>query len=1081
MFWDSVLVQVSVLGPLAVRDDGADVPVPGRLVRRLLVRLAVAAPAPVPVSGLLAALWPDGAAPADATNALQSLVSRLRRALGRSDAVRVGPAGYSLDVPAGAVDLHRLDQGAAHGRRQLIAGKLAEAEFTLTAARAEFHGEPLVEAADADWARGETARLEQLQLDVLADLVEVKLRLGRGGEVIGELELLVGAHPLREDFCRQLMTALAAAGRGAEALAAYERLRARLADELGVDPGPEIRKLHLELLRGDAGPARASRRSNLRSFLTSFVGRTAELDRLARLLAEHRLVTIVGPGGAGKTRIAVHAAERAEPPADGVWLIELAPVTGPDSVPAAILEVLGSVGGPLTVRLAEPRMGGLDPRERVVDLLGQADIVLVLDNCEHLLEPTAELVGDVLARCPGVRILATSREPLGILGEAMCSLPPLGLPPEDVSVADALRSPAVTLLVERAAASADFAVTESNLAAVVSIVRRLDGLPLAIELAAARLRVLPVETVAERLSDRFRLLAGGNRVALPRHRTLRAVVEWSWDLLSEPERRLAERLAVFPAGATAVSAAAICADALVDAADVADLLVSLADKSLLQVVDAAGEPRFRMLETIREYGIERLSERGEVQAVRETHAEWFTRLAVDLDPVLRTRDQMSAVQVLRAERDNFLAALRYLADTGRTDRTVTLALALCWYWVMIDAGGEALPWLDVALTASAESDDPRRALLMAARAVQSMTIDDDQWVAQDGSGWDRWRLELAASLRRVDEVEEQLSGTPLYSIVRTLLAYFSGDADRGDALVDRLVDGDQWTRAAALTMKAAFAENSGRIEVMREVVGQAHALFTQIGDRWGLTATFENRSHLRTLDGDLDGALTDLQAALDHATELGADSENMFLRLRMSDLELRLGHVERAREQLDRARQPGHGRPSSSSREMIVMGATAAVLQAEGRPVEAMAIVRDLRKRTRSRPGAPALFGHLAAMLSAIAAHIEVLNGEIEMARLDLEYGYPEAVETGDAPILASMGVAVAAYAQARSRPADAAEILGAAARLRGGDDGSDIRIDQLTRDLRAQLPDFDHLYRSGRAMDRAAATARVDPASLQP
>ena len=421
----------------------------------------------------------------------------------------------------------------AAGRRDLRDGAPQTARDALAKALTLWRGTPLADAGDAAYATAPAVRMLEQRLDAQTDLIEAELRLGRGVDVIGDLDALLAANPLRERLAGQLMRALAAAGRTADALAVFERLREALADQLGVDPGAEVLALQLAVLRGEiepeiTAPVVSRRNSNLRASLTSFIGRQEELARVSALLESGRLVTIVGPGGAGKTRLANEiAAGWVSRKADGVWLIELAPVTDAKAIAQAMLGALGL----LDTRAVERRVDrqGRDSVEHLLDVLSQADCLLLVDNCEHLIGPVASLVDQLLATCPDVRILTTSREPLGIVGEALCVLPPLGLPPVGVSAADAVGHPAVQLLVERAQqVSAGFVVDDGTVAPVTEIVRRLDGLPLAIELAAARLRVMPIGEIAARLSDRFRLLTGGSRTAMPRHRTLRAVVEWSW-------------------------------------------------------------------------------------------------------------------------------------------------------------------------------------------------------------------------------------------------------------------------------------------------------------------------------------------------------------------------------------------------------------------------------------------------------------------------------------------------------------------------------------------------------------------------
>ena len=500
-------MQVAILGPLEVSDDGgAPVVISGARLRDLIVRLALAGGRPVSTSELGDAVWGDEP-PADLANALQTLVSRARRALGGAQAVEQSAAGYRLAIEPDDVDAFRF--------QRLLAGGHIEKAMGL------WRGPALADAGE--FAAPHAQRLERLQLDAMITRLASEVADDPAGGHVGPLEVLVAHHPLDEKVTGLLMRALAASGRQAEALAAYSTIRGRLADELGIDPGAELQAVHLEVLRGEAAarpamPAHVKQagnaaaaantdgvdgslpaRTNLRAQLTSFVGREDDVARVLKALEQYRLVTLVGPGGTGKTRLATEVAAVAgiggsdrtsagpDAVSDGVWLAELASVADPADVPQS---VLGSIGlrDPRTLLDGAQRAGSRDARTRLLDGLVDAHALLVLDNCEHLIDACAHLAEELLSHCPGLRIVATSREPLGITGESLLSIAPLSQPLPGVSAQEAVGFPAVRLFAERAAAvSPGFEVTDETVALVIDIVRRLDGLPLAIELAAARL------------------------------------------------------------------------------------------------------------------------------------------------------------------------------------------------------------------------------------------------------------------------------------------------------------------------------------------------------------------------------------------------------------------------------------------------------------------------------------------------------------------------------------------------------------------------------------------------------------------
>jgi predicted ATPase/DNA-binding SARP family transcriptional activator len=775
-------VRVALLGPFEVQNGTGDcIRVAGTRLRNLVARLALAGGRPVSTSVLAEAVWGDDP-PADLPNALQTLVSRARRAMGSAASVEQSAAGYRLAVTPEDVDALRFE-------RLVAAGDVEEALGLWRGPALDDLGE---------FAAPYALRLTDLRLDATVDWLARELGGGRAAAHVAELEALAAENPLNEKVTALLMRALAATGRQAGALARYESLRTHLADELGIDPGEQVQAVHLEVLRGkiEAAPApgnglRGERRTNLRAQLTSFVGREDEVSRVGKALASYRLVTLVGPGGAGKTRLATEAAAQVavglgtgagELAPDGVWMAELGSVTDAADVPQA---VLGSVG----LREAHIMLDGTqrvttrDAQTRLLDGLADLRALLVLDNCEHLIDACAHLADTLLAHSPGLRIVATSREPLGIVGESLLPVPPLET------------DPAVRLFADRAAAvSPGFALNEETLPRVAGIVQRLDGLPLAIELAAARLRTLPLAEVSRRLDDRFRLLTAGSRTALPRHRTLRAVVEWSWDLLTPAERLMAERFSVFPAGATPEAVAGVCGDQ----GDTDDLLSSLVDKSLLRPVDEG--KRLRMLETIREYGTEKLAERGEVGEVRRRHAGHYSDLMSEAAPHLLTRDQLTWLKVAQADRDNMLAALRYWCDAQDAARAIALAVTLSGLAFLLDNHEDIAELISQAVAVPGEADPDLRTVADTLHAI-TLTIRADQAGPAD-------EFTLPGLADRVEALN--FGRYPLAGLLRPAFAMFTHDTQRARRYIEEArASKDAWVVAATWLVSAALANNKG--------------------------------------------------------------------------------------------------------------------------------------------------------------------------------------------------------------------------------------------------------------------------------
>ena len=522
------------------------------------------------------------------------------------------------------------------------------------------------------------------------------------------------------------MRALVATGRDSEALLVYQRTREALADTLGVDPSPELSALHVALLRGELGRREENRKTNLRAELTSFVGKDADVAAVRDIIAEHRLTTVIGPGGSGKTRLATETARTllGDLP-DGAWLVELASIGASGDVAQSTLAALG---------LRDALLGGAsnaEPMDRLIAAIREREALLILDNCEHVIESAAAFAHRVLGECPRLRILATSREPLGITGEALWLAEPLALPEGDASAGEIESSPAVQLLRDRAGAvRRDLAADARTLSTMVRVCRALDGMPLAIELAAARLRTMSLDQLASRLDDRFRLLTGGSRTALPHHRTLRAVVDWSWELLTDAERTVLRRLAVFSGGASLDAAEQVCAGDAVEHEQVLELLTALTDKSLLRT-EGDSAPRFWMLDTIREYARDRLAETGESDLARHAHLAYFTGLAETADPHLRRADQLEWLATLELEHDNIAVALRGALAAGEADGAMRLAAAAGWYWWLGGHKAEGLELITAATSTPGEVSDEIRAMVYALGVMFITDGPGDQYQAEE--------------------------------------------------------------------------------------------------------------------------------------------------------------------------------------------------------------------------------------------------------------------------------------------------------------------------------------------------------------
>jgi predicted ATPase/DNA-binding SARP family transcriptional activator len=871
-------MQVRLFGELEAEQAGVPVPVHGAKQRALLALLALRPGQPVSADQLIDALWGDGQA-AHPANALQAQIGQLRRTLGAA-AVITTDAGYALDVGPDDVDASRFEQLVAKGRRLFEEGEIALASTALGEALRLRRGEPLIEFAYSGFADAERARLEELLLVAIETRVEADLVLGRHGELVGELEALCREHPLRERLRELLMLALYRAGRQAEALRAYTDARDYLVDELGIDPGPALRELEARILAQDPSLAAAgsagfqavpapTATGNLREQLSSFVGRSAEVEELSEAVRSGRLVTLIGPGGVGKTRLAVEtAAALREEHRDGAWLVEFASVTEPDGVAPAVVGALGAVAASL--------IGPPSPDstvELIVRYLAGRSLLVVFDNCEHVIDQAAALAETLAGTVPGLRLIATSREPLGVPGEVLVPVGPLALPA------------AVELFVDRARAVRPGFTADGRTRPVINdICRRLDGLPLAVELAAARLRSLTLATLAERLDDRFRLLTVGARTALPRQQTLRAVVDWSYDLLFEDERRLFARLSVFAGGCDLGAAEAVCADDQVPAGEILDVVSRLVDKSLVAAPDA----RFIQLQTLWEYGRDRLDESGEVDAMCARHGTYYRQMAEEAHEGLRGATGPMWRERLTSELGNLRAALDWFVTRGDADAALSLASGMAWLWVINSDFVEGARWLGDALGATGS----RRPELAATAQVWHGYFVCGYFVGM--------ALSPAAAVLECEEAvaaltasDDRVRRAEALVLCATVLMRAHGFERSLDALseahdlLEPAVHG--WQLALHDLIVAWNLALLGRLDDAEQAAHSSVERFDMQGEVWLPVDSLSILALITEAQGDLDGASAACEALLERSRAAGQRGYVLFSLLHLAALRGRRG------------------------------------------------------------------------------------------------------------------------------------------------------------------------------------------------
>ncbi|MET9915851.1 BTAD domain-containing putative transcriptional regulator [Streptomyces sp. NPDC006435] len=1115
-----------ILGVTEARDEnGGALPVGGPRLRALLAALALRAGRPVPVADLVDDVWADEP-PHDAPAALQALVGRLRRALGR-DAITSTQGGYRLEAGPDEVDLHVFERLSRQGAGELDAGDPVTAARTLRTALALWRGPALADLPGREHGHGlrpEAHRLAALERRIEADLRSAGegAATGTGGAGTGtgtgpgsgsgprtlvpELEELTAAHPYDERFRSQLIRALRAEGRRADALAAYEDARRTLADDLGTDPGPELAGLHRELLAppripsatagppartgpsatagppattgpsattgpvtatgpsGAAGPCTVQ--GNLRPRLNSFVGREPELRSIEADLTRSRLVTLTGPGGSGKTRLAEEAAVRGDrtgsssteagPPFTEAWMAELAPVEDPADVPGAVLSALGLRETALLRDNRDAQPSRTDPTELLVEHLAHCSrvrpVLLVLDNCEHVVGAAAALAETLLTHCPGLRVLATSREPLGVPGE---SVRPVGPLPAD---------PAHRLFAERARAVRPGFDPEQEAAhdpdAVAEICRRLDGQPLAIELAAARLRMLSPRQIADRLDDRFRLLTGGSRTVLPRQQTLRAVVDWSWDLLDGAERTALRQVSVFAGGWDLAAAEAVVTTGR-DRPPVADLIGALVDKSLVVATPTgSGDMRYRLLETIHEYAVERAAETPDVRAAAEdAHTAYFVALVEEADPRLRSGDQLLWIERLETDLDNIRAALhRTVVTRALEPEAIRLVLGMGWFWWLRDFRTEGHAWAERTMALGPEpagDGDPRHwprrhlEMLLYFLAIESRPADDVH-------GDERYQ----ALMNRVADAfmapGPQSARFP--GLLWPMTLFGNRPTEEAHARVEQVVantraHGGDWEYCVALMFRThMIVDMPGGMPGVDDDLAELRELSRRVGDRWIRAQAASAAAEAGAMRGRYAQAREAYEEALLLAREVGAHAEAPFILARLAEIAHRTGdtaaferHLAESESEADRYQvHDAHAygcflRATAALDRGDLVEARRLVTEVEGEdghgipPSHFTAIVQGLAARVTAREPGPGR-GPAAAALGLTAA----LRGARDARCAELVTGQLAEGAAAVLPELGMPGAAVRILAAADNwRPsaprtrAEQAEVDGASRRAR--------------------------------------------------
>ena len=855
-----------VLGPLRViGDDGADITPRGEQQRRALAVLVASAPAPVSVATLEELLWRG---PPPSANALQALVSKLRKVVAPVRIESDG-RGYALRGEF-ETDVEQL-------ARCVAAGAHDEAERLV-------RGEPLIDLADLPASAADRARLAEMVRAAKHKRIEAIVEGPNPIDATAELESLVVTEPLDEGWWALLMRVHHRRGQQAEALRTFQRARRLLADELGLSPGPELQRLERAILDGEPPPTdrdtvrdtvplrRRSRGSGLPARLSSFVGREADLAALAEAIAGHRLVTLVGPGGTGKTTTALELARRSA--GDEAAFLQLAPLVDYDSIGRALTTAIGLPESEQTSFVNESACD--DPLDRVVAALADATLTLVIDNCEHVIEPAAEIVHRLLVECPAVTVIATSRSTLAVPGELVYPLPPL---PSDE---------AIELFVARARDHAAAGAVEAADPATLSmLVDRLDRLPLAIELAAARLRSMSIDELIDRLDDRFSVLSAGPRTVEPRQQTLRAVVDWSHQLLEPEEQVVFRRLSVFVGGASQ-EAVEFVAGGNDDSRGGAlrDVVDRLLDQSLIRVEHTPSGTRYSMLETLRDYALERLADSGERELVLTRHAQYYADLLKGAMRGVIGHGQRQWLDLIARERQNIDVARELAVARQEAQLALELVAPLGWYFYMtgqLDSGTDAFA---DALSCPGPTDPELRAVALGLYG----------WLMSNGPNVEAAVNFTSEALAMTDRIGDPWARGVIAN-THVMALFFAGMTDRVWEMLpmlEQLVDesGDPWVVAVTKVVRGELLQFAGKPEAAERLLFEAAEDFELVGDRFAYALTITEASEIAEMFGDYDRAAEMLERGIALADEVGFSGHPLAMRSRLGNVELLRGNID---------------------------------------------------------------------------------------------------------------------------------------------------------------------------------------------